>query len=179
MMVSPGPDSPDPGSGFVPPELDSMDQPDGMDIDGHAAGATGVLSAVSSLPTGLFRRVVVQAVAAMVFFVGGIVILLMLKATQSLLMFILAGWSIWTAISIVLDYQAGRILEGALVCVSVQYHRAGNRTRLVFRTANEETPEYYEFFLPGRKSRTFTPNMIYLIYVRASAPQILLAYQAL
>lgn len=134
---------------------------------------------LSVMPNCISRKIVAQVLSALAFLVAGFAILFLLKTFQSILFILIAAWVVWNTIMTVEDYKAGRIIEQAVVCVSVKPGLARNTTRVVMRTASEESPTYYEFRIAGRQTKSFTPNKVYIIYTREYLPQSLFAYQEL
>lgn len=133
-----------------------------------------------SLPDGLFRVALQQIVVAAITLILGIAALIFTRAPQSAILFAASGWLIWMALSTCFDYQSGEILEMPLICVSVQQGvKVQNRTRVVFRTQDEDCPSYFEYFIPGRKVNHFVENYVYVLYVRKSNPKLLIGFQPL
>lgn len=143
------------------------------------ADSGSVFDLIASMPNCISRKITLQVLAAIGFLLAGFAVLILLKSLQSILFFMVAGWIVWNAVLSIDDFKAGRIIEQAVVCVSVKVGRAGNTTRIVMRTANEEEPSYYEFNLAGRQTKEFTPNKVYIIYTKDHMPQSLFAYQEL
>ena len=142
-------------------------------------GAQTLRDKFFALPDGLFRVALQQLLVALAAVVVGFIILIAFRSPQAIIPFALAAWMVWMACSISFDYSAGKILEMPMICVSVQRGiKVQNRTRVVFRD-QQEVPAYYEYFIPGRKVNMFTPNYVYIIYVRESNPSLMIGSQPL
>lgn len=147
--------------------------------DNPETDSESIFDLIASMPNCISRKFALQALAAIGFLLAGFAVLILLKSLQSILFFVVAGWIIWSAVLSIDDFKNGRIVEQVVVCVSVKVGLAGNTTRLVMRTANEEEPSYYEFCIAGRQTKEFTPNKVYIIYTKEYMPQALFAYQEL
>lgn len=154
----------------------AVSEEDGNDPE---TGPENILDLIASMPNCISRKITAQILATFGFLVAGFAILLAFKSMQSIFFFLVAGWIVWNVVLTVDDYRAGRIVEQAVVCVSVKSGLARKTTRVVMRTANEETPSYYEFCMAGRQAKEFTPNKVYIIYTKEYMPQCLFAYQEL
>lgn len=140
----------------------------------------GFVELILALPDGLLRAFLKSALYAICAAIFGFCLLLWLKAPQCSLVFVLAGWLAWSAASILFDFQEGKIIERAVICSTVErMPRPQNRIRVVFTTNDVDMPLYFEYFLPGRNTKDFSPHMTYLTYVRESTPNLLLGWKKL
>lgn len=146
---------------------------------------------LNSMPTALTRFAVKNFLLTLAFILVGIVAFAVTWKLQfvalCLVGVLMTGWN---GVSVVLDYRAGRIIERVLICTGATYNRGGTalgavmgklsakRVRLTFRDTNEEAPTYYQYIVTD-KVRNFVISGVYLTYVRASTPQLLLAYHLL
>lgn len=137
------------------------------------------LSAIQ-LPSGLQESYIKTILLAGAVAIASLGILIVFKAIQSLFGFILAGWGIYKAIALKIDYSEGNIREVSTVCASVSFIPGTSYTKLVFREDGEDDdtpPRYYEFKVPGsKKNRNFLQNYVYVLYFRESDPKNLLGY---
>ena len=147
--------------------------------DESETGTENIFNLIASMPNCISRKITLQVLATAGFLLAGFALLILFKNLQSIFFFLIAGWIIWNTVMSIDDFKNGRIVEQAVVCVSVKVGLAKNTTRVVMRTANEENPSYYEYNLAGRQTKEFTPNKVYIIYVKEYMPQTLFAYQEL
>jgi hypothetical protein len=128
------------------------------------------------LPTGLQRRFIQQLLTSGAVFIVTIILVVYYRTPQCLLGFVIAGILAYQAVTTKLDYAAGKITELCVLCANVEVMKVRNKTRVVFRTTGD-VPDYYEFFVPGKKS--FIPNHPYVIYFNDKNPKVLLAQSPL
>ena len=113
--------------------------------------------------------------------IASLCFLIYFRTVQCSFGFILAAYLIYLAISLKKDYDNGKITEETVICSSVTTMAARSSTRVVFRSINEkeeDVPQYYEFYLPGRENanKDFIPTYVYVIYFRPSDARKLLGY---
>lgn len=159
--------------------------------EGEPEKKPGLLEVFSEMPTALSRFVVKNLLLTVGFIFAGILFFTMTWRTDGLVIFGLAAvWMAWNGLSVLLDYRAGRIIERVLICTGATYNLGGTRmgavmgkmsarrVRVSFRDTNEELPSYYQYIVTDKVKR-FVISGVYLTYVRASTPQILLTYHLL
>lgn len=164
----------------VEPDENDAPELDGENYEQPDLHSLSLVELILALPDGLLRAFLKSALYAVFSTIFGFCLLLGLKAPQCSLVFVLAGWLAWSAVSILFDFQEGKIIERAVVCSTVErMPRPQNRIRVVFTTNDVDMPLYFEYFLPGRNTRNFSPHMTYLTYVRESNPNLLLGWKKL
>lgn len=176
-------------NGF-PPDLENLDEAE-MNQKPQKERLVDVF--FNSLPTALSNLVVKSLLMMALFVVMAVVVLVVTGIAQVSFLFALALWCGWNAVSILMDYRDGNIIERTLVCTSAVPYLFGlsetmggrllgkafsSKVKVTFRDTNEESPSYYQYIVPGAK-RTFYPAMVYVTYVRRNNPQVLMAYLAL
>ena len=128
-----------------------------------------------NLPSGLMRRVIKQYLVAAAISIISIWFCIYYKEVTFLVGLAIAGWVVYMGIGTTYDYAEGKITELAVLCASVNEVALRKQTRVIFRTA-DEIPTYFEFLLPGKRSKDFSPNFSYVIYYKEDDPKNLLGY---
>lgn len=163
------------------PMVDHSLPPDGG-RDGKEEGLWSIM--FGSLPTALSRVVIKSLLFALACFVAGVFFSVITWSTSPLLFLAIGCWFIWSGVSIVRDYRDGKIIERALVCTGVAYQygggylgkKASKRIMVTFRDADERLHGHYQYIVPASNINDFSISAVYATYVRASVPQVLLAY---
>lgn len=177
----------------APPEPNQEDKPQdeevAPDMEAEAGQEVpeegiGIVATILSMPDGLFGAFLKRLGLMLLAIIAGIIMMaeFYIPFKQAFFLFLGAGWMLWGAVSIVLDFHNGKIIERVLVCSYVDYHRfraGGSRSRVVFSNNDPDNPLYFEYNLPGKKTREFIPHMVYLTYVREDTPLLLLAWKRL
>ena len=139
----------------------------------------------SPLPTGLYHVILKQFAAAAIIAIIVMIVLVWSKDVHVLIGLIVSGYFCYLALSIILDWKKGNIIELVVLCNSATISgirkaasvlsESAARTKVVFKTVSDE-PRFLSFSVPGDKTSTFIPNVSYVIYFRRSAQGELLGY---
>lgn len=128
------------------------------------------------LPTGLQRKVIKQYLTALLMAFAVVILAIYNKSPAYLSGLMISMGLVYLGISTTFDFDAGEIIELAVICTSVRTYHMRNTTHVIFRT-DEDTPKYFSFIVPGKKVRNeLIQNSGYVIYFRKKAPETLLSF---
>ncbi len=126
-----------------------------------------------SLPDGILSQVLKQYIAAALLTVFSAGMCIVNHDPKYLYGLLFAGAFAALAVSNTFDYDDGKILEMPMQCVSSTLSVGRKAVRVVFCTM-EDSPKYYEVYVPGKKETDFIPEATYVVYFNPDKPKELL-----